>query len=117
MFFNKSSELECELWKIYVCEGIDGAMHGGFYPIKELHIPSLNASLNIEHNNINVLLNLKDRYKKEVNSIFKSPAPELINKVKLSKDLSKKIIKIVDNFKNLQKEKDESISELKSVLQ
>ena len=119
MLFSKSNQLECEIWKVQVCEGMMAALHSDFYQIIEMHIPSLNASLNIDFDKINVFTCNKDRYnvdehEKYFGNMVKKP--QFIKKVILSKELSEQVRNIVESYQKLEKNKEESFVELKLLL-
>lgn len=76
--------MQLQIWKIYVCEGIIGAVHGSSYPIYEAFIPDLKLSINQVTSFINEDNSRYENHDPE-EQIVATPQPEMICEIELSR--------------------------------
>ena len=51
-----------EIWSLYITEGLMGAIHGSYHRIRELYVPALDLSINLEGRGMNVFFSNGKRY-------------------------------------------------------
>ena len=114
-----SIEITAEVWTISVCEGIMGAIHADFKKINELYIPEWNVAINIHESKLNILSydKLSKRYSNENKfESFNNSDPKLLKKITLSKELTNKLKKLVENHISVEKLKINLKDEIKELL-
>lgn len=100
--------MKIQMWKIYVSEGIMGAIHGCFFPMLEMYVPELKLAIN-EHAEFLVD---EDRYAPKNKIILNEedldlskdlPDPELLAEKELPEQL-KVVMGVIADYLNSREE-------------
>jgi hypothetical protein len=72
-----------EIWTLYISDGLMGAIHGQFHSIREMYVPALDLTVNLERT-MNAFFNDGRRYApktKDHRRIADTPDPKLLETV------------------------------------
>lgn len=56
--------MKAELYSVKICDGIMGRVHGAYFAIDEIYVPSIKTSLNVVSGNIHCFRTDPERYAK-----------------------------------------------------
>lgn len=76
--------MEMQIWKVFVSEGVLGAIHGQYFPIYEGFVPDLMLTVNQSTSFVNEDRSRYERHDPE-NQLIATPQPELICSIELSR--------------------------------
>ena len=76
--------MKLQIWKVYVSEGVMGAIHGSSYPIYEGFVPDLKLTINQIASFISEDCSRYEEHNPE-NQLVVTPQPEMICQIELSR--------------------------------